>query len=60
MCRQASTATTPSDVGATRDAYIKNDAVDPRSLAAMKMLETEVCNQCATDADSKNGEGAVN
>ena len=33
-----------SDVSVTRQAYIKNDGVDPRSLEAMKVLEQPVCN----------------
>lgn len=31
-----------SDVSITRQAYIKNDAVDPQSRAAMTALETAV------------------
>ena len=38
-----------SNVSVTRAAYIKNDAVDPRSLAAMEALESAVCNRHATD-----------
>jgi integrase len=38
-----------SDVSVTRSAYIKNDGLDPRSLAAMKTLESAVCNQYATE-----------
>jgi hypothetical protein len=38
-----------SDVAVTREAYIKRDAVDRRSLAAMKALETFMCNQSATE-----------
>jgi integrase len=49
-----------SDVSVARQAYIKNDAVDPRSLAAMEMLETAICNQHATSANAENGKGAVN
>ena len=49
-----------SDVSVTRQAYIKTDAADPRSLAAMQALETAVCNQCATDANAEKAEGAVN
>jgi integrase len=49
-----------SDVSVTRQAYIKNDAVDPRSLAAMKTLELAICNQHATGANAENGKGAVN
>lgn len=45
-----------TNVSVTRAAYIKNDAVDPRSLAAMEALESAVCNQHATaasDAESR-------
>jgi integrase len=38
-----------SDVSVTRSAYIKNDGIDPRSLAAMEALESAVCNQYATE-----------
>jgi hypothetical protein len=38
-----------SNVSVIREAYIKNDAVDPRSLAAMDALESAVCNQHATE-----------
>jgi hypothetical protein len=44
----------------TRQAYIKNDAVDPRSLAAMETLELAVYNQCATTANAEKDRGAVN
>ena len=37
-----------NNVSVTRAAYIKNDSVDPQSLAAMKALESAVCNQNAT------------
>lgn len=36
-----------SDVSVTRQAYIKNDAVDPRSLAAMQELEIAVNEKAA-------------
>lgn len=49
-----------SDVSVTRQAYIKNDGVDPRSLAAMDALELAVCNQCATTAAARMNRGAVN
>jgi hypothetical protein len=49
-----------SDVSVTRQAYIKDDAVDPRSLAAMEALEKAVCNQCATTANAEKDQGAVN
>ena len=49
-----------SDVSVTRLAYIKNDAVDPRSLAAMQALETAVCNERATAPDTEKDQGAVN
>jgi integrase len=39
-----------SDVGVTRQAYIKNDAVDPRSLAAMDALEDAVSKQSVRDS----------
>lgn len=38
-----------SNVTVTRLAYIKNDAVDVRSLAAMDALESAACNQHATE-----------
>jgi integrase len=37
-----------SNVSVTRAAYIKNDGLDPQSLAAMQALESAVCNQNAT------------
>ena len=40
-----------STVEVTRQAYIKHNAVDARSLAAMKVLERQLCNKlgiCAT------------
>lgn len=37
-----------TNVSVTRAACIKDDAVDPRSLAAMEALESAVCNQYAT------------
>ena len=37
-----------SNVSVTRAAYIKNDGLDPQSLAAMEALESAVCNQNAT------------
>ena len=37
-----------SDVGVTRESYIKRNAVDPQSLAAMQALEALLCNQNAT------------
>jgi hypothetical protein len=33
-----------------RASYIKNDGVDPQSLAAMEVLESAACNQHATAA----------
>jgi hypothetical protein len=39
-----------SNVSVTRASYIKNDGVDPQSLAAMEALESAVCNQHATGA----------
>jgi integrase len=45
-----------TNVSVTRLAYIKNDAVDPQSLAAMEALESAVCNHSATgpsDAESR-------
>jgi integrase len=41
-------------------ADIKNDGVDPRSLAAMEALESAVCNQSATDDQQVEKEVAVN
>jgi len=38
-----------SNVSVTRAAYIKNDSVDPQSLAAMQVLESAVCSQHAGD-----------
>ena len=35
----------------TRAAYIKNDRVDPQSLAAMQVLESAVCSQHAGDVN---------
>jgi integrase len=49
-----------SDVSVTRQAYIKNDAVDPRSLAAMEALESAVRNRCATESADDKTAGAVN
>lgn len=37
-----------SDVAVTRESYIMRDGVDPQSLAAMRALETQLCNQNAT------------
>ena len=37
-----------SNVSVTRLAYIKNDGVDPQSLAAMEVLESAVRDQNAT------------
>jgi hypothetical protein len=45
-----------TNVSVTRAASIKNDAVDPRNLAAMEALESAACNQNATaasDAESR-------
>jgi integrase len=39
-----------SNVSVTRGSYVLNDAVDPRSRAAMEALESAVCNQNATAA----------
>jgi hypothetical protein len=39
---------------------MKNDGVDPRSLAAMKVLESEVSDRCATDSADAGTAGAVN
>jgi integrase len=49
-----------SDVSVTRQACIKNDAVDPRSLAAMEALESAVCDQCATGTADDKTAGTVN
>jgi integrase len=48
-----------SDVSVTRAAYIKNDAVDRRSLAAMEVLES-ACNQHATEGSEATEEVKVN
>jgi hypothetical protein len=45
-----------SNVSVTRAAYIKNDGLDPQSLAEMTALETAACNQraaAAVDAESR-------
>ena len=45
-----------SSVSVARAALVPIDAVDPQSLAAMKALESAVCNQNATgtsDAESR-------
>jgi integrase len=39
-----------SNVSVTGASYIKNDGVDPQSLAAIEALESAVCNQHATGA----------
>jgi integrase len=47
-----------SNVSVTRLAYIKNDGLDPQSLAAMAALESAVRNQSATgasNAESRTG-----
>ena len=45
-----------SNVPVTRASYIKNDGVDPQSLAAMEVLESAMCNQHATAAaDAESG-----
>jgi hypothetical protein len=49
-----------SDVAVTRESYIKRDGADPRSLAAMKALENELCNHCATVAQDETKEVVVN
>jgi integrase len=49
-----------SDVGVTQAAYIKNDSMDVRSLAAMEALESAVCNQSATVAQPQETKPAVN
>jgi len=41
-----------SDVGVTQAAYIKNDGMDVRSLAAMEVLESAVSSQNATGGAS--------
>ena len=48
-----------SNVSVTRAAYVLNDAVDPRSLAAMEALESAVCNQHATAAGDAASSAAV-
>jgi integrase len=49
-----------SDVAVTRESYIKRDGADPRSVAAMKALENELCNHCATVAQDETKEVVVN
>jgi integrase len=39
-----------SNVSVTRASHIKDDGVDPQSLAAMEVLESAACNQHATAA----------
>jgi integrase len=48
-----------SDVAVTREAYIKRDGVDPRSLSAMQALQTLICNQYATKANEARAEVVV-
>ena len=45
-----------SNVSVTREPYIKRNGVDPQSLAAMKALETLVCNQNATGATGEDSD----
>ena len=45
-----------SNVSVTRAAYIKNDSVDPQSLAAMEALESAACNQNVTHANSADAD----
>lgn len=49
-----------STVDVTRQAYIKRNAVDAQSLAAMKVLERELCNNCATETESVQQRELVN
>jgi len=45
-----------NNVSVTRASYILNDAVDPQSVAAMKVLESAVCNRDATGtSDAESG-----
>jgi integrase len=44
-----------SNVSVTRASYIKNDGVDPQSLAAMEVLESAACNQHATETSEAGG-----
>jgi len=48
-----------SNVSVTRAAYIKNDGLDPQSLAAMEALESAVCNHSATGASDAESRTAV-
>jgi integrase len=48
------------DLSVTRQAYIKKDSADPRSLAAMEALQLAVCNQWATESADTETEGAIN
>lgn len=49
-----------SNVRVTREHYIRNHAVDPRSIAAMEALETALCNQRATAAQIFDVGSAIN
>lgn len=49
-----------SDVGVTRESYIKRHGVDVQSMAAMKALEQLVCNHCATGAARDSAATVVN
>jgi integrase len=46
------------NVSVTRSSYIKSDGVDPESIAAMRALETSLCNHNAT-TDSEAGDGVI-
>lgn len=48
-----------SNVDVTREAYVKRDAVDSRSLAAMAALQNLICNQYATAATGRPNEVVV-
>jgi integrase len=48
-----------SNVAVTRESYIKRDGIDPQSLAAMKALETLICNQYATIGNETDGPDVV-
>jgi hypothetical protein len=48
-----------SDVAVTRESYSKRDGIDPQSLAAMKALETLICNQYATTGNEGEGRAVV-
>jgi integrase len=48
-----------SDVSVTRQAYIKNDGVDARSLAAMDALESVICTKHALEPVAETGKPVI-